>query len=194
MNIQLSKQLGLSLGIAIVLISALCSATTLLSLDLKTLTLRADQVVVGRVMDSTSFMKDNRVYTLHRVEVTQSVASDKQETDIIEVVTEGGHTATFTQRVEGAAELEVGMEYLLFLDLRGDLGMPYVTGMSQGAYPVLKDDSSLLKFVHPPNRLPRLVSRDASTLRLQDGGFWMKEKVRLDSMIEEIQSIIRGEK
>jgi hypothetical protein len=189
MKTSLLKPFALSIGAAIILVSVLCGGTTLLSLDLKTLTLRAHHIVVGRVMDSTSFMKEKRVLTFHRVEITKSIVSDKKEGDVIEVVTEGGQTATFTQKVEGAAELADGKEYLLFLDIRGNWGAAYVTGMSQGAYPISTDDSSTVKFVQPPNRLPRLVARDTATLRLQDKGFWLKEKTRLDSMIEEILTI-----
>ncbi len=194
MKPSLIKRLSLSLFAALMFASTLCTGTTLLSLDLNALSLRADHIVVGRVMDSASFLKDGRVYTLHRVEVTTAIFSDQKEHDVLEVVTEGGHTATLTQQVDGAALLEVGAEYLLFLDSRGDFGTLYVTGMSQGAYLVLSDDSSTAKFVHPPNRLPSLVSRDAVTTRLRGGEFWMKQKTRLDSLAEEIRAVIRGRK
>ena len=168
--------------------------STLLSLDLEKLTQDSDRIVVGRVLDAVSFQRENRIYTLHRIQVSTAVSGGDAEGTVIEVITAGGKIGDIRQAVSGAASLDTGAEYLLFLQDRGDPVFAYVLGMSQGAYTVMHEKGASNATVHPSSNPPRLVSRDKDTGRLVDVAPWLTEGKSLRDVLDRISKILRGSK
>ncbi len=188
------KSAAVAAAFTLVLATTASHASTLLSLDLSALTIQADRIVVGRVLDAVAFQRQNRIYTLHRIEISNVASGKNAVGDVIEVVTEGGRIGRIRQEVSGAATLEVGAQYLLFLEDRGDPTFAYVLGMSQGAYPLLQNVNADDLTVQPSTDLPRLVSRDKLTGRLVDASPWMTKQKSLTEMLRDITNILRGAK
>lgn len=195
MKTKFLTALGIGLLGAALLAPGAAFCTTLLSIDLEELTLDADCICLGRVSDSTVFSRGNRLYTLHLIEITKSISGDKALGDMVEVVTAGGSAEGIRQKVSGAAYLEVGEEYLLFLEQRGEKDIVYPIGMSQGAYPVELDTSTSERLIRPPASLPRLVRKNADGDVLKETSLWLSEKKPLGDVLDAIRAVKkRGKK
>jgi hypothetical protein len=168
------------------------AASTLLAMNLEELTQASDEICTGRVVDSTSFLEEGRIYTLHRVEIVEGVKGNAARSTLIEVVTAGGHSELFSQKVFGAAELEPNQTYLFFLEKRGTPGVVYPVGMTQGALPVSIDAATRMARVHPPKTLPRLVTRNPVDGRIYPGSPFLTSDRPLDDVIKEIRTITGG--
>jgi hypothetical protein len=157
------------------------------------LTWEADQIVTGRVLDATSFLRDGRIYTLNRIEVNEALDDASEPGEIIEIVTAGGRSEHFSQKVFGAPELEVGAGYLLFLQHRS-LDVTRTVGMFQGALRVKEDPETKELFVHPAaksaTRLVRRVSGKSG--RLREVSPWLTDSRPLREVADEIKAILRG--
>ena len=176
----------------ILLTSALSSGTTLLAMDLESLTQSSDEICTGRVIDRVSFLKEGRIYTLNRVRVESSIKGKQLKGAIIEVVTAGGHSELFSQKVFGAAELQEDASYLLFLEKRGAPDVVHPVGMSQGALPIKVEPNTKALSVHPPRAVPRLLSRDPVDGRFRPATPWLTKTRQLDEVVTEIRSFIGG--
>lgn len=121
--------------------AAVAHATIMLKLDLKTLTERADRVVLGTVERTTSrWTKDkSAIYTEAEVRVTKSYKGDVKPGDVIVVRREGGSVDGIGMRVYGAATFQPGEETVLFVEQRA--GATWVVGMAQGKLHVSTDAS-----------------------------------------------------
>jgi len=165
----------------------LSHASTLVSLDLPELVFMSEAIIVGRVVKSSSFLEGSRIYTVHDVSVTESINSDTAlDRKEIEVMTLGGKTEHFSQKVLGEAELKEGSQYLLFLKCRDYHWVP--AGMAQGAYPVVMDEFSGEYEVRPA-----LINADL--VRITAGGIkgarqWIAQYRPLDDVIEQIRSLM----
>lgn len=175
------------------LVSLPAAGTTLLALSLEDLTLDADHIITGRVLDSTPILEDGRIYTLHRVQVDEDLDGILEEGEIVEMVTAGGRSEWFSQKVFGAPELEVGGRYLLFLREYGVSGAVRALGMSQGVLPVVEDPRTRLSTVNPSPFSARLVRRfGGETGSLEEAEPWLTEARSLDDVIGEIRAIMES--
>jgi hypothetical protein len=168
-------------------------ATTLIAKDLASLSREADNICQGRVIDTVSFLKGGRIYTLNRVQIIASIKGSERDGEIIEVVTAGGHSELFSQKVFGAAELEVDHEYLLFLEHRGAPEISHTVGMTQGALRISLDDSRTTRLVHPPRSMPRLMQRDLSTGRLYNADPWLTDTRPLSEILTRVREYLGGD-
>ncbi len=175
-------------------VSTISSGTTLLAFDLESLTRFSDQICTGRVVDSTAFLRDGRIYTLNRIEIIEEVKGRKGSGEIIEVITAGGHSELFSQKVFGAAELEKETTYLFFLENRGIPEAVHPVGMTQGAVPVILDAETRVTRVHPPKFLPRLLTRNPIDGRFQSGIPWITEPRLLNEVLEQIRTFVGGDR
>jgi hypothetical protein len=107
-------------------------ATTMVPLDLGTLTARADRVVLGVVESQASHWTADHdaIYTDVAVRVTRVYKGALRTGDVVTVRREGGSVDGVGMRVFGAAEFTVGEEALVFVETRA--GASWVSGMSQG--------------------------------------------------------------
>jgi hypothetical protein len=182
----------LMLTLLLMAISSASNGTTLLAQDLESLTANADRICTGRVLDATSFMKGRRIYTLSRVEIIDSIKGENRTGEILEVVTAGGHSEFFSQKVFGAAELEVDEEYLLFLEHRGAPTIAHTVGMTQGALPISVDSAKTDRMVYPPKAMPRLMRRDAANGGLRTAAPWLSNPRRLSDVLDQVRSYLEG--
>lgn len=186
------KPVPLILATIILLTSTFSNGTTLLALDLDSLTQLSDDICTGHILDQTSFMREGRIYTLHRVRVETNIKGKQSQGTVIEVVTAGGHSELFSQKVFGAAELQAEKTYLLFLENRGIPDVVHPVGMSQGALPISIESTTRKATVHPSGIVPRLLSRDSANGQFRPTAPWLTKARQLDEIITEIRTIIGG--
>ena len=175
------------------LINANANATTLIAFTLDELTAQSDEIVTGTITDSTSFLNENRIYTLQRVKVSEAVFGAYRAGDVVEVVTAGGNADTYSQKVYGAAELKVGEQYLLFLKRHSIHGILMPTGMSQGVCRIVKSSDNQKLQLMPLHLRARLVKRnEAHNRRFKIALPWLIEKRSLNEVLAEIRKIIEN--
>lgn len=118
------------------LTSLLCAgaalATTMVPLDLKQLTERADRVVLARVESATSRWTEahDAIFTEVTLRVERSYKGPLKAGDTFVVRREGGAVDGIGQRVFGAPHFAAGEEVVVFVEPRG--GADWVVGMAQG--------------------------------------------------------------
>ena len=107
-------------------------ATTMVPLDLRALSERADRVVLGVAVSQTASWtaSHDAIYTEVTVRVSRVYKGTLKPGDLLVVRREGGSVDGIGMRVFGAAEFTVGEEALIFAERRG--GATWVTGMAQG--------------------------------------------------------------
>jgi hypothetical protein len=165
-------------------------ASTLIALNLDELVQQADAIFTGKVLDSTSFLDGGRIYTLHRVEVEEPIHGVAKG-DVVEVITAGGRSYHFSQKVFGEAELEPEQSYLLFLEPDVRAESKQVVGMSQGALKVEVDTTTRVKTARPPAERTRLVRLGGEPgRRIVETAPWLDARRPLDTLIEEIKTTI----
>ena len=184
----------MSIATALLFAGAPASGSTLLAHDLESLSTLSDHICTARVVDATSFMKGGRIYTLSRVEIIESVKGADRQGNLLEVVTAGGHSEWFSQKVFGAAELEVGAEYLLFLEHRGSVDISHPVGMTQGALPVSIQADTADRQVSPPKSIPNLMRKSLEDGSLHPAALWINQPERLSDVLTRIRGFIGGEK
>jgi hypothetical protein len=121
--------------------AAVAHATTMLKLDLKMLTERADRVVLGTVESTVSRWTPDKsaIYTEAQIRVARSYKGDVKAGELVAVRREGGSVDGIGMRVYGAASFQPGEEIVLFLVERA--GATWVVGMAQGKLHVATDAS-----------------------------------------------------
>ncbi len=135
-------------------------ATTMVALDVPTLTLKAEVIVRGTVRSSSAHWSgDNRrIFTQIEIDVSESLKGEPLKT--LSVVQPGGVVGDVGQRVSGVASYEEGEEVVLFLSRRGP--MFQTLGMAQGKFRVLRSSDGKAAFVTPDSEGDALLL-DAKT-------------------------------
>jgi hypothetical protein len=132
--------------------AGVADATTMLPLDLKGLSERAERVVVATVEESTSAWTPDHsaIYTEVALRVVRPVKGGDKPLDRLLVRREGGTVDGIGMRVHGAAQFEPGEEVLVFLERRG--AATYVVGMAQGKLPIsTRSDGKKVIGAHHPD-------------------------------------------
>lgn len=121
-----------ALGLVLVAVALSAHATTMVPLDLRALTERADRVVLATVESQSSqwTAAHDTIFTEYSLRVTRSYKGGARVGDAVVVRTEGGVVEGIGARVYGAAGFAVGEEALVFVEQRG--AASYVVGMAQG--------------------------------------------------------------
>ena len=104
----------------------------------------ADIIVIGRVISKETERRHDYVFTHHEVELLAVYQGDVQEGESITVVLDGGEMDGFiTDPFVEIPLLDMGSEYMLFLDYTGDPNFDYYlpTGSYQGVFAI--EDSVL---------------------------------------------------
>lgn len=107
-------------------------ATSLMRYDLKTLTLNAESVFVGRCNSATAELIDGQIYTRYRFEVAETVKGKAD--DEIEIHLPGGTYLGRRFHIAGMPTFSPGEELVLFLTERNQLGHAWPVGLSQGRF------------------------------------------------------------
>lgn len=122
-------------------------ATTLLRVDVATLTKQADAVVVATVVGSASRRTSDglRIVTDTELKVLQTLKG--QVGDTATVMQPGGVVGDVGQHVAGVARFSPGEEVVVFLEKRGPRW--FVAGMTQGKYRVERSTDGKAAFAVP---------------------------------------------
>ena len=128
-------------AVTLLAVAAVAHATTMLKLDLKALTERADRVVLGTVESTVSRWTPDKsaIYTEAQIRVARSYKGDARSGELVAVRREGGTVDGIGMRVYGSAQLSPGEEAVVFLEQRGVA--TWVVGMAQGKLHVSTDAS-----------------------------------------------------
>jgi hypothetical protein len=135
--------------VALLLGGSAAHATIVLPADLGDLTRGARAIVHGRVVDVRAVRAEDRrhVDTLVTLEAMAYLKGDLGATVTFRVP--GGQLGRYRSVTIGAPVFEAGEEVVLFLSARGP-SIPYVLGLSQGAFRVIVDPQTSDKLVVPP--------------------------------------------
>lgn len=116
-------------------------------LDLEKLTLRADRVVIARMVSKRSYWgpSHKRILTSYSFEVQQDVAGSGNKH--VSVVTYGGTVGRWTQRANGYPKFTDDSPVLLFLKQGVDSSFK-VVGLCQGVFDFHEDDGRVLLVQH----------------------------------------------
>lgn len=125
------------IGITFLVAAATAHATTMLPLDVRALTERADRVLYATVESSQSHWTPDHdaIYTDVTLRAQRSYKGAVKVGETIVVRREGGSVDGIGMKVFGAAQFSVGEEVVLFVEKRG--AASWVVGMAQGKLRVL---------------------------------------------------------
>jgi hypothetical protein len=120
------------------ILSAALQATVLIPIEFRELVAIAPVIVHGRVVDVRSDFVDGRraVETFVTIEAADYLKGDLG--DHVTVRVPGGQLGRYRTVFIGAPEFREGDEVVLFLKTSGS-PLPYIVGLSQGAYRVVAD-------------------------------------------------------
>jgi hypothetical protein len=153
----------MSLAAAFAVLATL-SATTLEQLTLADMTRQSTTIVRARVTGSRTAYQGSAIYTYFQLEVLETWKGKGAP----EVAIPGGVVDGIRQIVNGAPQLEIGQEYVLFL-WTSRSGLTQIIGLSQGRFHISGD-----MIQRPPaselmlDRSGRPVESQAISLRVQD--------------------------
>ncbi len=154
MNIEsthtiLRKSLGLTAALSITLMMlASASATTLLKLDLETLTSKSEAIVQGTVSEIEYTKQDGRIYTYITLNVKE-VLKGSQGMKEVQFRVLGGRVGDLITVVHGTPQFQQDEEVLVFLE-RPLADKPLVvTGMVQGKFHVAVGPDQQTEYIVP---------------------------------------------
>jgi hypothetical protein len=122
---------------SLVAVAQSAQATTMIPLDLKALTERADRVVYATVESTEAHWTSSHdaIYTDVKLRVQRSFKGAAQPGELVTVRREGGTVGTIGMKVFGAPQFTPGEEVVVFVEPRG--GANWVVGMAQGKLRVI---------------------------------------------------------
>ncbi len=139
-----------SFGTALLVMIAMlgsASATTLLKLDLETLTAKSEAIVQGKVTDMAPTRVDGRIYTYITLEVNETLKGKEQETITFRIM--GGRVDDLVTIVHGTPSFSMNEEVLVFLERPLEDKPLVVTGMVQGKFHVTVGPDQKTRYVVP---------------------------------------------
>jgi hypothetical protein len=133
------------LAAAVVLLaSSECAAAVVARLDLEDLVSGSELVGTGTVISRSSEWQGERIVTLSVLEMDSVLKAPEGAASTVTIATLGGEVGSVGMWVPGECRLETGRRYLVFASRPGPAGAAYrVTGMAQGALPVVVDDAGV---------------------------------------------------
>lgn len=157
------------------------SATSLVHLDTRALTLESPEIVVGEVEHVRSYWNDAHTRILTDVDLKVTRALKGGETARLTLTQLGGEVDGARYAVPGAPLFAVGEEALLFV-WRDRAGRAQVNGLAQGKFDIRRDASGE-RYVQ--RVVPGFGVRDVTTLRAVPAGQPLP-RLRLDDLVREI--------
>ncbi|MDP7037912.1 MAG: hypothetical protein QGI45_02035 [Myxococcota bacterium] len=119
-------------------------ATTVVPLSLAELTKKADLIVEVTIESRSAAWQGQRIYTTSRAQITHTLKDqNSQRSKHIDIQSLGGVVGQIGQKVHGAATLETGKQYLLFL-IEPEPEKYFVYGMAQGVITMMRNDKGQL--------------------------------------------------
>ncbi len=161
--------LGACVGCA--LLERTARASLARELSLEELLVHSEHAVVATPLDAQSdwiaIAGKRRIVTDIRVRVEETLALSAPAQSELFVRVLGGHVGSIGQLVEGEVRLEPGAPCTLFLTAASPT-LTYVTGRTQGHYPLVPDARKLLR-LRPSPTLPELEHPEKSAVHVLSG-------------------------
>jgi hypothetical protein len=134
------KHLPVSILIAVLLLPAVCRATTVQRLELDDLVEKSSAIVMGRVSAARTFWTGNgrlilTTYTLDVAETLKGRASRR-----VELTTIGGTIGTVSLHVSGMPVFQQGETAIVFVETSGAFST--IVGLAQGKFSVTNGEVS----------------------------------------------------
>lgn len=165
-------------GLVALVVCGTAHATTLVPLDLPSLTSRAERVVLARVERQEARWSGGHdaIYTDVVLRIERAYKGEGKAGEEIVVRREGGTVDGVAMMVYGAPTFVEGEEVLVFSERRGPAS--WVVGMTQGKLRVARDAATGKRMVRPP---------DLAKVELLPNGKQPMSKVRA---LEDVESEI----
>lgn len=147
----------------LLLVGAPLGATTLLQLPLPEMAQKSTAIVRAKVVSASGVLRGSNVYTVYKLaplETWKAPASGAPR----EVNVPGGVAGGLRQPVDGAPELAVGHEYVLFL-WTSRTGITQLIGLTQGLFDVRAAEAAKAPANVPANAM---VWRSPASERMLD--------------------------
>jgi hypothetical protein len=158
------------------------------ALELDELVDESDQILLGRVVFSESFLRANgTIGTWHRVEVEQDVRGNARGEREVIVETLGGHIGDVAMRVEGEPSFSIGERVVLFARQGGGYSALRPVGMGQGVMRV-RNEQGVDTVIQ--TRAGLLLMRRTAEGRLEKSLGALPRKERLDTFLSRVRSLI----
>jgi len=110
--------------------------STLRQLSLDDMIRQSTMIVRGTVQPTVSQYHGSTIFSHYSIQVTETYKSPASPATLIDFAVPGGSLNGTIQRVAGAANLNVGQDYVLFL-WTSKSGLTQVIGLSQGLFSVI---------------------------------------------------------
>jgi len=169
-------------GLGWVLSGREAMAGTAVGVTLPALVRRSSVVAFSRSLEASSRWEEiggsRRIVTYQRVWFDELLFGQPSSQELW-VRTLGGRVGDLAQIVHGEAELRVGDPCLLFVHPGRD-GVPVVTELAQGHYPLRADGGSFR--LHPSPRLGRILAADGSAVKALVG----RTRAEATSLLEQV--------
>jgi hypothetical protein len=156
-------------------------------LELEELAAEADRIVLGRVLLSEPFLRqDGQIWTWHRIGVEREIRGKVPDHREVILETMGGQIGEVGMRVEGEASFQVGERVLVFAHGGGPYTAFRTVGMGQGVMRVRTENG--VDIVRQSREGLLLVRRDAEGRLKRNFGAVPKPE-RLDAFLAKLQAI-----
>lgn len=163
-------------------------ASIVQALTLDELVEESEQILVGEVLLTESFVRSNGTLgTWHRVRVERGLWGVPPEDREVIIETLGGHIGDLAMRVEGEPTFEEGERVILFVRGAGPYTMARPVGMSQGVMRVSDEQGEPM--VSQNQKEMMLVRRNAQG-RLEKSLGALPRPVRLERFLQTVQGLI----
>jgi len=172
----------------LVILSVAAQATVLVPIEFRELVAAAPVIVHGRVVDVRSEFVEGRraVETFVTIEASDYLKGDLG--DHLTIRVPGGQLGRYRTIFVGAPEFRDGDELVLFLKSSGS-PLPYIVGLSQGAYRVVADARSGRRMVTTPIVMSR---QEGATERVVRGDP-ARKPITIDAFREVVRQVMASQ-
>ena len=186
------KSLPVLLGVSAVLLTANPAAGSIVkALELEELVDQSEQIVVGRVVFSESFVRENgNLGTWHRVQIERDIRGSAPSEGEVIVETLGGRIGDIAMRVEGEPSFSEGERVVLFIRDGGPYTAFRPVGMGQGVMRVRTEAG--VDTVTQTREGMVLMRRNARGYLEKSAGA-LPQKERLDAFLSKVRALIELE-
>lgn len=186
------KSLPVLLGVFAVLLTANPAAGSIVkALELEELVGQSEQIVVGRVVFSESFVRENgNLGTWHRIQIERDVRGSAPVEGEVIVETLGGRIGDIAMRVEGEPSFSEGERVVVFIRDGGPYTAFRPVGMGQGVMRVRTEAG--VDTVTQTREGMVLMRRNARGYLEKSAGA-LPQKERLDVFLSKVRALIELE-
>ncbi len=178
----------LSALVAALLLTSPADGSIVQALDLDELVHQSDRILLGTVVFSESFQRQNgSLGTWHRVRVEQDLRGNAPGESEVIVETLGGQLGDLAMRVEGEPSFAIGERVVVFARGRDQHVAVRPVGMGQGVMRVLTEDG--VETVRQ-SRAGMLLMRRSAEGRLEKSLGALPRAERLDVFLSRVRAIL----